>query len=660
MSIFLSAVIQAPEVDSGTGNVTVAPTESGGDLNLNDSTGTPQIVISDSTTTIGSGVVSVSDSTNELTVNSTQPVNSVVTTFTHATADPDNKLATVGAITSFFDSQVSGVLGYADFETKAAFDAFLLTDPMDATIVLVTDSVAFDYTDTKGGANAGVTWWLGICEHFAGEDLVTSTLFTSNSQGALTGPEIKAALFAESDCNNYDDSAKAIVDAVTSNLSGKVDVVAGKDLSTNDYSNAAKSKVDNAPNDTNTALAAKADVSGQVFAGVVQANTFGTTSTNADQAIAIGNGGANDTGNSGLAWRVGTSTTARSGNYRAQMRMNYDNDKWEFRTGNSSNVNSMGVALSIDSGQQVLVNGSPVLTELTGLTTAADSEIINASLSISNPGSGNGYLEFNNSTASADQRAYRLYATSAESLRIETVDGSGTSVNRYTFGHNGDLELPGNIEVAGYISMFDAGGHEHRLERGGDGIALRALLNPADGESIFSIQSSGNSMRLNVPHIGDITTSNNGIRVGTDSNGSNGRVVLEEGNWALIQSAIGYSGTPFPALTATDMVDWSGREVTFTGVGAVSLTMPAIVTGTPTGSQIKAGETMTLHNFNSGSSITVNAASGQKMVNGDSGNVSGTGGSITILAGNSVRMIASDESGVAAVDAICWLVRPFG
>lgn len=396
------------------------------------------------------------------------------------------------------------------------------------------------------------------------------------------------------------------------------------------------------------------------FSEGLQSAYLGSYSTNAAQSIAIGNGGVTDAGTSGLAWRVGSLDDARTGNYRAQLRMNYDNSKFEIRTGNHSNVNNMGVALSIDSGQQVSVNGSPVATEFTGLQTTTDSNLINASLTISNPGTGNGYLELNNSSSNNNERGYRLYATSAESLRIETVNNAGASVNRYTFGHNGNLELPGNIEVEGHLSMFDGDGHEHRFEHGSYGIALRSLSNPADGESIFSVQSSGNSKRLDVPHIGDITTSNDGIRVGTDTDGSNGRVVLEEGNWALIQSAAAYSGTPFPTLTAADIVGWSGREVTFTGVGAISFTMPTVVTGSPSGSQIKAGETLTLHNFNSGSNITVSAASGQKMVNGDSGNVSGTGGSITVLPGNSVRMIASDETSVVAVGTICWLVRPFG
>ncbi|AUR91769.1 hypothetical protein NVP1164O_33 [Vibrio phage 1.164.O._10N.261.51.A7] len=612
-------------------------------------------------TSAGDTVVTVTDD-GGFQLSESQVVRQIVNAINTGDDDNDMKLPTVQAVMTFLAGAVTATIDFKELTSKAAFDTFISDGGFIPTIAFVTDTTPFDYTDNTGHTGTDLTWMFVVCVE---EDSVITTSMINNSDiSSLTGGEIASIIAATEDVNFVNDSdlsrIRNLPDNTTDALGGKVDSEAGKGLSQNNFTDSQRNKVDNSPSDTASELSTKADNSGQVFTGVVQATTLGTTSSNAAQAIAIGNGGVDDTGESGLGWRVGTSASARAGNYRAQMRMNYDNGRWELRTGNSSNVNNLGVAISVDSGQQVSVNGSPVLTEATGLTTTADSQLIDASLTISNPGTGDGYLELNNSTASADQRAYRLYATSADSLRIETVNNSGVSVNRYTFGHNGDLGLPGNMEVAGYISMFDGGGNEHRFEHGSDGIALRSLSNPADGESIFSIQSSGNSMRLNVPHIGDVTTSNNGIRVGTESDGSNGRVVLEEGNWALIQSAVGYSGTPFPTLSATDIVGWSGREVTFTGVGAVSFTMPTVVTGTPTGSQIKAGETMTLHNFNSGSSVTVNAAAGQKMVNGDSGNVSGTGGSITILAGDSVRMIASDESEVAAVDAICWLVRPFG
>lgn len=652
MSSLNDLLAGATQQESGTG-----VTESGAVVIGSTTAGEPTEI----KTSSGETVVTVTDD-GGFQLSESQVVRQIVNAINTSADDNDMKLPTVQAIMSFTAGAVTATIDFKKLTSKVEFDTFISDGGFVPTIAFVTDTTPFDYTDNTGHAGTDLDWMFVVCVE---EDGVITTSMVNNSDITnLTGDEIVSIIEATEDVNFVNDSdlfrIRNLPDNTSDALGGKVNIEVGKGLSQNNFTDAQRNKVDNLPSDTSSELSTKADNSGQVFTGVVQATTLGTTASNAAQAIAIGNGGVNDTGEGGIGWRVGSATDARTGNYRAQMRMNYDNGRWELRTGNSSNVNNLGVAISVDPGQQVSVNGSSVLTEATGLTTTADSQLIDASLTISNPGTGDGYLEFNNSTAATNERGYRLYATASESLRIETVNNSGTSVNRYTFGHNGDLGLPGNMEVAGYISMFDAGGHEHRFEHGGDGIALRTLSNPADGESIFSIQSSGNSMRLNVPHVGDITTSNNGIRVGTDPDGANGRVVLEEGNWALIQSAIGYSGTPFPTLTATDIVGWSGREVTFTGVGAVSFTMPTVVTGTPTGSQIKAGETMTLHNFNSGSSVTVNAAAGQKMVNGDIGNVSGTGGSITIMAGDSVRMIASDESGVAAVGTICWLVRPFG
>ena len=55
--------------------------------------------------------------------------------------------------------------------------------------------------------------------------------------------------------NDYDNTAKGIVDGVTSALAGKVDKVEGKGLSTNDYDNTAKGIVDG----VTTALAGKVD-----------------------------------------------------------------------------------------------------------------------------------------------------------------------------------------------------------------------------------------------------------------------------------------------------------------------------------------------------------------------------------------------------------------
>lgn len=68
--------------------------------------------------------------------------------------------------------------------------------------------------------------------------------------------------------NNYDDTAKGIVDGVTAKLADKVDKVTGKDLSTNDYTDADKAIVDN----VTTELANKADTTDVVDSASYDSN----------------------------------------------------------------------------------------------------------------------------------------------------------------------------------------------------------------------------------------------------------------------------------------------------------------------------------------------------------------------------------------------------
>ena len=72
--------------------------------------------------------------------------------------------------------------------------------------------------------------------------------------------------------NNYDATAKGIVDGVTAALADKVDKVTGKGLSTNDYDNTAKGIVDG----VTTALAGKVDTSSVgVASGVAELDANG-------------------------------------------------------------------------------------------------------------------------------------------------------------------------------------------------------------------------------------------------------------------------------------------------------------------------------------------------------------------------------------------------
>lgn len=333
-------------------------------------------------------------------------------------------------------------------------------------------------------------------------------------------------------------------------------------------------KISNLPNDISNDLSLKANISAQNFTGIVQADKLGVTGQSAEQAIAIGNAGVTDAGRTGIAFRTGTTTDARTGNYRAQIAYNYDNSKLQIRVGNNSNVATLNTVIEIDSGGQVTVGGSPVLTEATNP--------VGDAVEIINTGSGNA-LHFESTAADTNQKKYKFIPAASEKLLLRSLTDAGGTVKEWQFSHDGTTNFPEPVTVQN-------------------------------------------------------------------------RQVLEEGNWALIQTAVNYDST-MPSLSNVDKVAWSGRHITFTSVGAVSFDLPEVVTGSPTASQIKVGEIMHFHNFNGTANVTISAESTQKVVNGDITNVSGTGGSLTLSAGHSAIFIASDLSGNSNVNTMGWLIR---
>lgn len=251
MPIILSDSNPSPKVDED-GNVEIAA-PSGGDLELQDSTGTTQILLSDAGVSLAGGSLSANPAGVEanqavtlhngllievdqasdipLTIRdssgntilrmdedgdfmlSGSAVNEVVSVINEA-QDNTKQLATVSAITSFVNTSVSGALAYQEFDSKADFDTYLAQTIIAPSIVLVKDTTPFDYTDTGGNAQTGLAWWLGIVQKPDGSNLSTSTLFNSNSQDSLTGPEISAALYAQSNTNQYTDADKNAVQTI--------------------------------------------------------------------------------------------------------------------------------------------------------------------------------------------------------------------------------------------------------------------------------------------------------------------------------------------------------------------------------------------------------------------------------------------------------------
>jgi len=130
---------------------------------------------------------------------------------------------------------------------------------------------------------------------------------------------------------------------------------------------------------------------------------------------------------------------------------------------------------------------------------------------------------------------------------VNATNVNATTVDATDGDFSGTLTIQ-NSTVNGWIQIDDAQGHEHRFEANTEGITLRSQTNPAAGEPLFTIESSGNSERFRVEHDGSITSSNGNLWLGTDSNGAIG------GRRVPKIRDIHYFDTP-PTVTASQFVE---------------------------------------------------------------------------------------------------------
>lgn len=661
-----------------TGDVVLEPTTQGGTLEIKDDLGATQIEItSTGGTSIGDNTLNVDSSA--ININESGDIDGLVNVIVELN-DNTGKIPSVDAVINYVHQEASGALAYVEKDSKLDFDTLLSSNEIEPSIVLVTDSSAFDYTDTKGNVETGLVWWLGIVQKELAGTLNTSTLFTSNSQNALTGPEISSALFAETDTNNFTDSYKNSLDDIDEKLdvvstgknvivenpgngNGKVvfrnsqaavnnrdfSLVARSDgtfdfesladdgtpqarwtythagesnfpaqitQSGNNVLDVSDTKYSNLPDDTSSALGGKANVSGQVFSGAVQSTVIGTTASGAQQAISIGNGGIGDSGNSMVAWRVGGASNARTGNYRAQVGFNYDNDRFEIKTGNNSNPASLQASISIDSGANVSIKGSPALTETnisTDINDSSDSSI--PSVSTVKSYVDNSSIQFNGIRLLGDGITPALTAKRSSNSNDLTVFASQNSGSYYI---------------------------------------NRLYVDDSDGEKIKL--SMGSDASIN--NLTDVISISNSLFESSVNMEINGHPVLTANNIGDLVSSRTYSGT-FPVLSESDIALWFQQksDVQFVGVGAGTINLPNIVDSNPTSSQVLAGSTIILTNYNNGSGITLSRFNtDQKWMIDNVGDVR-TSNSVLFFDSSKIALQALDLRSYPTIGTFCWALR---
>lgn len=283
-------------------------------------------------------------------------------------------------------------------------------------------------------------------------------------------------------------------------------------------------------------------------------------------------------------------------------------------------------------------------------------------------------LDFRNTGAATDLQRFRFSAETSGRFNLDALNDNGTVRQTWSFlsqfgntilpgtlslSNGGDLDLPEDSK----LSMRDEQNTLYLFEKSlaattATGLALRTTTNPSDGEPLFQVQSSGNSPRLRVEHLGHLSTSNEDMKVGIANDGTAGNYVFHEGNKGLATRAEIYLDTtgtdnPIASLTTQTLIDAKGSHIILVGVGALSATLPTISDFGTSNGNFDYGEVFTVINMNSGSSITINTPSGYQQAIGTLDST--TTGAVSITSGSRVTFVACDGTSFSSWAKKTWL-----
>ncbi|MEQ8905149.1 hypothetical protein [Ekhidna sp.] len=120
---------------------------------------------------------------------------------------------------------------------------------------------------------------------------------------------------------------------------------------------------------------------------------------------------------------------------------------------------------------------------------------------------------------------------------VKIADGSGALfADALSFRTNEGLDIDLG-SAGGDIFLYDGNGTKYILgdqdNGNSDGIVLRTTTNPANGQALFSVESSGNSERLRVEHSGALSTTN--------------YLQVRNTGQSYVQGKLAVSGTTVPA-----------------------------------------------------------------------------------------------------------------
>lgn len=251
MAINLDNIVKEPTstntgttVEPTTGNILQQPTEPNAEINLKSYDGTD--------------IISVKSSDNSIDILYTN-IKQVLNAIQESDIDNNKKLATIKSIVDFVNQKIQGN-SILSFNTKSSFDLYLSSSPTVTNYVFVTDSAPFSFTDSSGGSYTNVEWMELIV--IVDNSVVTTKVTSTNQTSILTEQAIVTAMSSSTTDYFVNATEKSKIGNLPSNTTSditnltnnKVDKVAGKGLSTEDYTTTEKNKVSNIPSDTNSSL----------------------------------------------------------------------------------------------------------------------------------------------------------------------------------------------------------------------------------------------------------------------------------------------------------------------------------------------------------------------------------------------------------------------
>jgi len=564
--------------------------------------------------------------TNNLTDVRATVTDTIEATVTAGLATKENSVAGQGLSENNLTNALLAKIDNAPADTQAALDDKLsITSNSEVVLNSTSNSggkIEFVATDAPanqkrfrfGGLNTGI---LSLARVQDDDFAIIHSSFTQ------TGLEV-AGTVSQGGNNVVDVTNSTFVNIpadTNAALALKEDSVPGLGLSENSFTDAEQTKLAGIP-----------DISGGFTTPSIVVSNDLPTSFSLKSIV-------NNDAVNGITWQ-NNGSTYKSAILRSP---NDEQNALFFKLGSNSDPLSLSDVFKLTGTLITSFTNFTATGDISGVNISASGDFSANNVTVNNQGQ----INLSNTAAPVDERNSVIYHGDDGSLNLELRDALDVAVDTLKLDNTGILNLPAGLK------FLDGGGRELYFQPQSNGLRLVTSPNVPTGESIFSITSSGGSLRFDVKQLGDITSSNAEMRLGTSSDGNDGNFVFHEGNRGLANQHVLRIGNHL--LVTADFIEAKGTVLELHGIGGDTATLPTIADVGSSNGDFNQGETFTVVNANGSGDFTFNLPSGYDYAIVRTNNIVNT--PITILDGSTIRFTAIDSSN-SQYSNKTWFVTP--